>query len=113
MGPALELQVHWRLLLTRRTPFGAPLEQMLGLWARMFCQLFSGSTVTAHAYLLSAEDSRVAMTCTWSVIMAVEVSTMLRGAEFFISRQHHLLLLGIIHVLPITTRGIGIKVWKF
>ena len=33
------------------------------------------------------------------------------GEEFFISRQHHLLLLGIIHVLPITTRDIGIKAW--
>ena len=35
------------------------------------------------------------------------------ATEFFISRQHHLLLLEIIHVLPFTTRGIGIKVWKF
>ena len=46
-------------------------EQGLPSWARMCCLLFSGSTVTAHAYLLSTEDSRVAMTCTWSVMLAV------------------------------------------
>ena len=113
MGSALELQVQWRLVLTRRTLFGAVLERILGLWARISYQLFSGSTVTAHSYLLSTEDSRVVMTCTWSVMLAVEVSTLLGGLEFFISRQRHLLLLGIIHVLPITTRGIGIKAWKF
>ena len=101
------------VIAVRQTPFCAVLEQMLSLWARISCQLFSGSTVMAHAYLLSTEDSRVAMTCTWSVIEAVEVSSLLRGTEFFISSDHQLLLLGIIHVLPITTRCIGIKAWKF
>ena len=113
MGPALELPSSMAIGVNKANTIWCSARTDVKLRARICCQLFSGSTVMAHSYLLSAEDSRVAMTCTWSIMLAVEVSSMLRGTEFFISRDHHLLLLGIIHVLPITIRGIGIKAWKF
>ena len=60
----------------------------------------------AHTYLLQTEDSQMVMTCTWSVTLVVIMVTMLHGVKLFISGIHSLPLLGIMHVLPITTISI-------
>ena len=59
------------------------------------CGNFSGFTITKNLCLPSTEDSRVTSMCTWSVLLAAVTRTMLRGSEFFISREHSLLLLGL------------------